>query len=453
MNDCFGREFDVATIVNADCVSFIEGTPLNELSDEQKKELVLTQSGGKKRVYLLSELQDILKANHYCRLTDPNTREDLLPQIPVFEAAIEFEKNSAHYNASILNKHPKFVSLLTTYVKVIFNNQNDMYSIHAPIDQIPANTSTELDKFYEEISNFSDDEKEAFDSLFINNRNYFEENDVITMPAKWEPATNIERETYTYCKDTNQYQDYSHRNVLLGDLLGHPEDACMHSWGMDVMYLLLEYHIGINHPFSIYDQTSKNYPLEKELHYRLTNQPAKDLLDFTLGQQSFTSIHQIANADITDLLATIVIDSNNTNSSLKVSTKDYTEVIGNLKQECDDYYAYLEKVKHKQQKSDPLLDIKLNIISAMRIELNDTNKTSQQQFDSFSTLFNSANKNLLRSHRDSRTLRFLNIVVSLLTFGIKNLISSQSNNGYCAFFTSRGGHVVEQMAEQLILNC
>ena len=436
MKDCYGRTFNPDSIQNKDAIGFLEAKPLEEWSETDIAcNLVLIKDNNNvERLYVLSDLKQMLKANYYCRLEDPYTREDILVQVPAFNAAIEFQAQAANYNAHILDQNPHFIPLLTTYVKEMLHVEDEARYRDAKKEDIRANKSKELDEFYTSIANFSEEEKKQFLSLFITNRRPYNQRDIWILPANWEVtgySFTQERQAYTYFVKHNHYKTYPHRNVLLADLITDPEDACMHSWGMDVLYLLQEYHIGKNLTFHVFDQdTAFAQGMEQELSKRIHARLTPGTLDPDKGQDAWVKATQVMN----------------------------NKQIVQLKKTCTDYMDYLLSQSGKQKEGvypSPLelenlenpLNKKYAAVYDMYLTLqnNIDGDNDDECLDKFAELYNDQGRQeAIAMHRDNAGIRFLNIVASVLSLGIKNL-ASYCETGYWSFWNSRGAAFKEDI--------
>lgn len=464
MKDRYGRKFHKQEILNADLISFSEMKSLDEFTAKELREqtVLITDPDGRKRLYLFSELQDILKASHYCRLNDPSTRQDILSQVPEFQAALQFEQNAAHYNAHILNQYPEFIPLLKTYVKEILNTQDAFAFIDTDKNDIFANRSEELAKFYQVLGDMPKEKQDAFNSLFITNRTLYREltlrGELWVFPAKWVPDEHDSREKHAYQRaiEAQQYNPYSHRNVLTGDAFADPEAACLHSWGMDVLYLLLEYHVGINKPFQLFDNATNpsSYWMEQHLRKRIEKQLTPGSLDPQKGFDAFTKAQDASIQSV----APEPIDAQEPKDTL-----ESTATLAKLNKSCNQYMDYILAKLNIEKKADYPLPTELasqdevlsqkyqavyQLYSALHQQdsfIDDDDRLAQ-----FSSLYNQKDrKETIASHRDTAGIRFLNIVASILTLGIKNLVTYFSTDGYYGFWNSRGGSFNEDVADIL----
>lgn len=438
MKDRYGRIFISEEIKNYNDIGFIESKPLAEYSKEEiSKNIVLIKSpvNGSK-LYLYEDLKHILKANHYCRLEDPFTREDILNQVPEFHVVLDLERNAAHYNAYILNKHPNFISLLNIYVQEVLNTKDLIADAGLNRNLIKANKSAELNLFYENITNFTDDERRDFFSLFITNRSamYLTQLRSWILPAKWDKPVTDYQELSAYNKSKSQkiYTDFPHRNVLMRDLIADPERACMHTWGMEVLHLLLEYHIGRNIPYKI--------PVGTDLHdlqLRLSAQIQKKLtpgsLNIVRGRDSFVQVQAL------------FIDKR----------------IAKLKQKCVGYLDHiLDTMKIQKQGIYPIFKLlhhdntilleKYQAVHELYETLiaNTPGINDEECLNKFAHLFNQKERQkTIAGHRDSMGVRFLNVVISTLSLGLKNLFSYVQTDGYWGFWHSRGSYLNKALSE------
>lgn len=459
MKDHYGREFQ-RDLIKHKTVSMVdlkdEGEGFKELADYTDEELrmdgvLITDPVNGDRIFLLSELQSQLKANHYCRLTNPFNNQDILDQVPDFKVAIELEHNAPHYNAYILNKNPDFIPLLKTYVEEVLNPPDGTASKNINKNDIKANASKKLDAFYQALADFPQEKQNEFYSLFITNRRLYKTKHFWTFPAKWVPAETIPDEYANYLRaiKTKQYQPFPHRNVLVSDLINNPEDGCMHSWGMDLLYLLLEYHIGSNQPFRLFNASNKE-ALDMEL--TLTDwvkqkiQPASLLPEKgrELSEQAKAVVSNQLPADSKDILA------------LKI-------MIIKLEQECKKYIEYLllslgctTKGSYPSPDiftdSDVFLVKKYQMVYELYSTLIDNTQgmNETRRFKTFNMLFNQPERQeVLSAHRDNFGIRFLNIVLSIMTLGIKNLVTNYFTGGYNGFWQSRGANFNDAISTNL----
>ena len=466
MKDRYGRKFRKSEILNADLISFTEGRSLDDFTAEElrKETVLITDPDGRKRLYQFPELQDILKANHYCRLNDPLTRQDILSQVPEFQPAIQLEQNAAHYNAYILNKYPEFIPLLKIYVKEILNLQDEFAFRDTNKDDIFANKSEELDKFYQALADMPQEKQEAFNSLFITNRTLYRaatlRGELWTFPAKWVPNEHdpLEQNAYQRAIEARQYSPYTHRNVLTGDAFANPEAACLHSWGMDALYLLLEYHIGTNKPFQLFDRSMYEdlYKMEQNLRQRIEGQLIPGSLDPHKGQEAFKlaqagSIHSVAPKPV-DVIAPNHED-----------TLESTATLAKLNNSCTQYMNYIlaklniEKKRHfplpsELPSQDEPLTQKYQAVYELYSSLHQQDPfiDDDDRLDEFTKLYNQKDRQeTIASHRDTLGIRFLNIVVSILSLGIKNLFTLYFTEGYYGFWNSRGDCFNENVTDIL----
>jgi hypothetical protein len=440
MKDFYGRTFNKEDIINRDSISFIKLKSLNEFTEAEisSSTVLITDKINGDKLYLLSELEQILHANYYCRLEDPFTRNDILAQIPDFKVVLEFEQQATHYNASILEKHPDFIPLLKTYVKESLNRKDERAFGDTDKNDIAANKSLELNQFYDTIANFPDDKKHDFFSLFITNRRPYNQEELWTFPAKWElDQSNLNEQIIYRCAINNNYfKLFPHQNVLVVDLITNPENACMHSWGMDVLHLLLNYHIGTNKPFTLFNFTKnpRAFEMEMELRSRIEQETKPGSLDSRKGR----------------------------NAIEKVKDRVTNQLILKLELSCTNYMDYiLLKLTVKKEKDYPLPeDLTKNDISLIKKykavhELysslkQESGKSNVQCITQFTKLVNDKERQTtIAQHRDNIGIRFLNIVFSLFTFGIKNLITYHATEGYCGFWNSRGANLNQDLATQL----
>ncbi|MCL9685079.1 hypothetical protein [Legionella maioricensis] len=453
MRDCYGRKFKKENIKNKNAIGFVELKSIEEFSTEElrRNAVLITDHKNGDKLYLLSDLQEILKANNYCRLEDPLTRLDILDQVPDFQVAIEFEQQAAHYNASILDKNPEFIPLLKTYVTEVLHIADERAFRDTAKDDIRANRSEELDRFYTAIANFSEEERNAFYSLFLTNRRPYNQGHLWSFPAKWDLDTNnpIESNIYRYAISHKQYTPYSHRNVLVGDFIRDPEDACMHSWGMDVLHLLLEYHIGTNRPFSLFDETNPgSLAMEQELRRRIEQVLVPGSLNAQKGQEAYEKVKHVVNSTIS-----------NPEPEEQEEYIPHPKVL-KLEQACTKYMDYiLSKLDIETDGNYPLPDeldtnnapliAKYRAVYEMYSLLseNDPDVDNDERLTKFTELYNQeARRTTIAAHRDGVGIRFLNIVFSLLTCGVKNLITYYATEGYCGFWNSRGANLNKDIA-------
>ncbi len=464
MKDRYGRKFRKSEILNADLISFTEGKALDDFTAEElrKETVLITDPDGRKRLYQFYELQDILKANHYCRLNDPLTRRDILSQVPEFQPAIQLEQNAAHYNAYILNKYPEFIPLLKTYVKEILNSQDEFAFRNTDKDDIFANRSEELDKFYQALADMPIEKQAAFNSLFITNRTLYRaftlRGELWTFPAKWVPNEHdpLEQNAYKRAIEARQYSPYLHRNVLAGDAFANPEAACLHSWGMDVLYLLLEYHIGTNKPFQLFDRSMNegSYKMEQSLRERITSQLTPSSLDPQKGQDAFKRAQETSAPIVVPMPADVTEPQ---------QILESTATLTKLSKSCTQYMNYILTKLNVERKldyplpsefpsQDDLLVKKYKAVYELYSSLHQQAPCidDDDRLDEFTKLYNQQDRqDTIASHRDTLGIRFLNIVASILSFGIKNLFTYFSTEGYYGFWSSRGSRLNVDVADIL----
>ncbi|CEG58571.1 hypothetical protein [Legionella fallonii] len=461
MKDRYGRKFHRNEILNADLVGITEIKALDDFTAEELKEqaVLITDPDGRKRLYLFSELQEHFKASHYCRLVDPLTRQDIINQVPEFQPGIEFEQNAPHYNAHILDKHPEFIPLLKTYVKEILNINDKMAFIDTDKDDIFANKSEELDRFYQAVADMPPQKQDAFFSLFITNRTLYRtltpRGELWTFPAKWIPNEHdpVEQNNYQWAIEFGKYSPYGQRNVLTGDAFSNPENACLHSWGMDVLYLLLEYHIGTNKPFQLFalETNESSYRMEEALRQRIKQQIAPGSLNPQKGQEAFKQAQEAAN-------------HNSEPEPIEPGdTLESTTTIAKLDKSCTQYMDYiLAKLKREKGGNYPLpnelssqndsLSKKYKAVYELYVSLHQQGPLldDDDRLDEFTNLYNQKNRQeTIASHRDSFGIRLLNMVASILSLGIKNLITSYFTEGYYGFWNSRGANFNEDVSATL----
>ena len=296
--DYYGRRFNQDDIQNKDCVDFVSRQGIDAFTAEeiQRNTVFISDQHGKK-LYLRSQLIEMLKSNRYTRLSDPITRADLIEQLPDFkEVVVNFERHAADYNAYVLEQYPEFIELLTQYVRIILDPRDKDRFITARAEEILANNSPELDGIHAIIQGFDADKAAAFHSVFITNREHFHarREGYVEFPAKWIRTTENQGIYDHFVRDL-QYRPYPHRNVHVGDAFEHTNDACMHSWGMDILHLLLQYHIGTNKlPFRIFNDLTANplaYRMEQELYARLSLETRdQGLLQPTQGELAYKRV-------------------------------------------------------------------------------------------------------------------------------------------------------------------
>lgn len=419
MKDRYGRKFFAKDILNRDEIGLIEAKPLSLFSDQEiQSELVVIESSGSLRLYLFHELQQLLQAKHYCRLEDPYTREDILDQLPEFSCVRDLERNAAHYNAYVLNNNPDFIPLLITYIKEVLNDQDQWAEKEVPESLITANTSADLVQFFSAIGHFSNQQKQDFFSLFVNNRSPIINTSFLHLPVKWHVNKLNVHELFLSKK---VYRPYLHSNVLLYDLIDDPQVACMHSWGMDVLYLLIEYHWGTNRKLQVFSSDEDRGSLismERILQARIAQTMVQGSLDPRQGQAAYLRV--------------------------KRSCTDYKLFL--LQQECIRYRDYLlvkdvSMVGEKYQAVQALCDC---------FEEEDPIQTDEQKLNQFVSLFSQKQRQqTIAQHRDSIGIRFLNIVLSILSFGLKNLVTYTQTNGYYGFWNSRGANFLQRVTSLL----
>ena len=437
MKDYYGRTFDKRNIKNKEAIGFIEPKSLDDFSAEEINNtlVLITDKNNGEKLYLLSDLKQILKANHYSRLEDPLTRLDILDQIPDFHPVIEYEQQAAHYNAWILDENPDFLPLLEIYVKEVLHKADEHAYLETDKNDIRANKSEELDRFYATIANFPQKKQEAFYSLFITNRRCFNQGQFWTFPAKWEVdlQNTMEVNTYAYVLRHRFYTPFPHRNVLIADLISDPENACLHSWGMDVLYLLLEYHIGNNRPFTLFDSTSSIIHLEQAIRARIEQSLIPGSLDSKRGYDAFKRAKNVT------IISTVI--------KLEQACAGYMDyILAKLNVEKEEGYPSPDNLKPG---SEPLI-IKYKAVYEMYATLqedNDLELDEEARLTQFKALYNEQERQeTIAKHRDGVGIRFLNILSSILSGGIKNLISYYSNEGYAGFWSSRGAHLNQNIA-------
>lgn len=438
IRDCYGREFEKESIKNSDLISLLTFKSLQDFSDEEISTLTVcvTDKHGNNWLYLLSELKGVLKANYYCRLEDPYMRSDMLSQIPDFRVALEFEKYSAEYNAYVLNNNKDFINLLKTYVKESLHADDKYAFKDIAKEDIRANHSKELDNFYQSISEFSEAKKAQFNSLFITNRHPFSYNKLIIFPAKWEPSYS-ESYIYELCLDQKYYTEYPHRNVLLADIFANPEAACMHSWAMDVLYLLLEYHIGTGQAFTLFKPNEEfGYAVEVHLRQRII---AKKLQ----APKGYEARENVARAI-----------ANPIRVQLENACCTYMDhLLTELEFNKQTHYPAPAELSH----CNNLLYKKYNAVYFLYASLQNYQDISDEDsIEKFKTLYEQNDRqNIIAQHRDWLGIRLLAALFSLLRFGIKNTIKFYQTNGYVRFWSSRGDCFNQDIATLLddSVNC
>ncbi|WED42673.1 hypothetical protein [Legionella cardiaca] len=427
MKDYYGREFNKNDIKNKDDIGLIDPKSLDAFSDEEiRRSVVLIKDPHNgDRLFLLAELRQILKANHYCRLEDPLTRKDILDQVPDFKAAIELEEQAAHYNAYILDKHPHFIPLLATYVKEILHKDDAEAFLDTKKDEIRANHSEELAKFYGQIANFSEQEKNDFFSLIITNRRSFVHGQIWNLPAKWEIDENNadwqEEQAYHYLTEKGLYTPFPHRNVLVADLITDPESACLHSWGLDIFHLLLEYHMGKNLPFTLFtlEENESGFYMEKTLRERL--EPAVTLNP----EQGLAAYRKAIDAACDPMVLKLE----------QACTKYMDHLVGKL----GISYPYPQEIDN----ADPILLKKYHAVHEMYSSLQQryAGQTDEQCIAAFKILYEDPERQAtIAEHRDNMGIRLLNVLFSILSVGIKNAVTYYLTEGYSGFWNSRGDH-------------
>ena len=275
--------------------------------------------------------------------------------------------------------------------------------------------------------------------MFIINRRPYKQGELWTFPAKWEldKANKIEQYIYNFAIINNYYKPFPHRNVLIADLIKDPEDACMHSWGMDVLHLLLHYHIGTNKPFRLFDRNTNedSFRMEMELRYRIEQEIMSGSLDSLKGHKA----HEEIKNTVTNKLL------------LKLERK------------CTNYMDYLLKKADVEKRidypspinlesKDSALVKKYTAVYEMYSALKTTNPNDSDvdRITEFTKLYNEKERQeTIAQHRDNLGIRFLSLVSCLLTFGIKNVISYYSTGGYCGFWNSRGATLNQDISTLL----
>jgi hypothetical protein len=458
MKDRYGREFKKEDIRNSDQINLVEKKALDEYTREElhKQAVLITDPDGGKRLYLISELQEILKANGYCRLKDPMTHVDILSQVPEFQDVIEFEENAAHYNAFILDENPEFILLLTTYVKEVLN----VADVKAGSGEgLEANKSKELDEFYQKLANMPDEKREAFFSLFCTNRKSYlrklpSGEELLTLPAKWQPAPNNfgEYKLYQWAIKEKKYKPYPHRNVRAGDFITDPQESCTHSWGMDVLHMLLEYHIGRNIPFSVFDRNTNedSFNMEQFLSAEIQKNLNPGSLDPDQGAWFFEKAKEAVSRDL---------------STVEILNCNDWGLIRKLNKECCNYMKHLlaqmpdfpEKKQEKYPKAGfysvakPKLILKYLVVLELYEVLNDRPGISGKRcIQNFIELYQQGTRQkAIAMHRDNLGVRLLNAIASILSLGIKNLITYGVTKGHFGFWNSRGRTFNEQVEKTL----
>ena len=90
---------------------------------------------------------------------------------------------------------------------------------------------------------------------------------------------------------SGQYTPFPHRNVMVGDLIGAPEEACIHSWGMDILYLLQEYLIGKSQKVSIFNSSNPwALSMEQEIRSRVIKKLKSQTVSADLGKKVFEEV-------------------------------------------------------------------------------------------------------------------------------------------------------------------
>ncbi len=317
--DFFGNEFALDEINNSNSISQIEELSLVSLSDEEiaARVVVVSENQGRaKYAYLLEELATLFKVNNYQRLKSYYTQEDITDKIPAFKKiAVYFEREAASYNAYILKKNPDFVPLLTVAIEVLLDQKDGGRLIDAARDEINANQDPRMVDFYAEIAAFDEEKRNEFNSLFILNRTIFalQGFPYITFPTKWEPSDRLvpvqggylpEYQMYQHFVRNGNYHQFPHRNVMVGDLIRSPDDACLHSWGYDVLYLLQEYFISQGMQINIFSRENATaFAKEQDVKNRITSKMSTVLVSAEWGEKVFERVKH--DADLTNYVSEI----------------------------------------------------------------------------------------------------------------------------------------------------
>ncbi|MCE3046428.1 hypothetical protein [Legionella sp. 16cNR16C] len=451
MKDRYGRLFEENEIRNADCISFTDFKSLHEFGEDEL--VLITDADGGKRVYLFSDLQEQLKSGHYCRLTDPMTRQDILNQIPEFKAAIHFEENAVHYNAYILDQYPHLIQLLKTYVEEVLNIQDEKAGKGTLLNIIQANHSPRLAEFYQEVADLPVEERDALYSLFITNRTVYKmrnrDGNYLYFPAKWIPTVGNLREQLDYKSmiERGYYTPFPHRNVRLSDVISNPEDACMHSWGMDILNMLLEYHVGSNKEFRIFNPATNciAHRMEQDLRHRVE----KSITQPLHPQKGKYVFEQAKKVTAPGFFLSSMTPEHNTAESVVMLTK--------LNKACE---KYMQHLLNKMNVNGLFIDYPLPATLVAQNRCSDDkliNKykavyelyeslhvcgpgiDNNSRINQFAERYNEENRqNTIAEHRDGAGIRFLNVLFSILTVGIKNLVTHWITGGYYGFWDSRG---------------
>ncbi|MCW8451559.1 hypothetical protein [Legionella quinlivanii] len=464
MKDRYGRVFEENEIRNADCISFIDFKCLNEFGEDEL--VLITDTDGGKRVYLFSDLQEQLKAGHYCRLPDPLTKQDILNQIPEFKAAIQFEENAVHYNAYILDQYPHLIQLLKIYVEEVLNIKDEMAGKGTLLNIIQANHSPRLAEFYQNVANLPVEVRDALYSLFITNRTLYKmrnregNGNFIYFPVKWIPAVGNLREQFDYKSMTERgyYTPFPHRNVRLSDVISNPEDACMHSWGMDILNMLLEYHVGSNKEFSIFNPATNwiAYRMEQDLRHRVE----KSITQPLHPQKGKYVFEQVKKVTAPGFSLSSMPPEHNTPESVAMLTK--------LDKACE---KYMQHLLEKMNINGPFIDYPLPATLVAQNRCSDDKlinkyKAVYQLYESlhasgpgidnnsrinqFAQRYNEEDRqNTIAAHRNGAGIRFLNVLFSILTLGGKNLVTHWITGGYYGFWDSRGAVFSKDVTENL----
>lgn len=432
--DYYGHSFEHDDIQNRDNVDVEMGQGIDAFTSEEiKRNAVLIDDQHGKKLYLRSMLKTMLKNNRYTRLPDPLTRADLIEQLPDFKAVVvNFEQHAADYNAYVLEKYPEFVEVLKKYVEIVLHPDDAHRYITANREDIVANNSAELNAIYETIRGFDLEKAAAFHSLFITNRDHFSspQHRLFEFPAKWIRSEQNSDYYDHYTDRTQEYKPYPHRNVHVGDAFEHTDAACMHSWGMDILHLLVQYHIGMNKSFRLFTQEEMNplaYHMERALCQRiLQNETSQGSLVPTEGERAFAAVRNFANCEPTF-------------SKLDKTCRAYMDhLLKNLKHIKNTTYPGPEAFFAHPAK---VLVTKYKAVYEMYAALHENERDRAGCIEGFLRLYGERKRHeTITSHRDSVGVRFLNILCSLLSLGVKNLVTYyKTDRNYAGFWRSRGG--------------
>jgi hypothetical protein len=186
--------------------------------------------------------------------------------------------------------------------------------------------------------------------------------------------------------------------------------------------------------------------MEQELRRRIEQGPVPGSLNAQKGQEAYEKVKHVVD----------------TLSKPEPEEPEYipSRKVVELGQACTKYMDYLlSKLDVETNTNYPLPnDLGINnppLIAKYKavyemytsLKVNDPFVEDEDRIEEFTELYNQEERQAaIAEHRDEISIRFLNIVFSLLTFGVKNLITYYATGGYCGFWNSRGANLNEDIA-------